>query len=537
LSKKIIFVSGGILSGLGKGITSASIASLLKHANNKVNMLKIDPYINVDPGTMSPTEHGEVFVTYDGGETDLDLGNYERFLDINLSKKSNFTTGSIYQSVINKERRGDYLGQTIQVIPHIVDEIKFRILNACEDDSILIVELGGTIGDIEGMPFLEAIRDIKQELKEYQTMSIHVTLIPYIKSAKEFKTKPTQHSIAELRKTGIYPDMLICRSEYKIPDNIKNKLSKSCGIHKEAIIEASDAPTIYQVPLSFLEQNILQPISKKLQITNNNSNMDKWFNLVDKILYPKKVIKIAFVGKYMSQKEAYKSLTEAFIHCGAHLDAKIDIEFIDSDDTIDIEKLKLCSGILVAGGFGSRGINGKIEAIKYARENNIPFLGICLGMQLAIVEFARNILGIKEANSAEFNPDTKEDFIYLIDNFINSQGEHQIRTHKSPMGGTMRLGEYACDLKKDSLISKAYGNVKTIKERHRHRYEVNPKYKEALENKGLIVSALSDGLIDAIELNNHKWFVGVQFHPEFTSHLEKPNAVIYEFIKVSNVKD
>ncbi len=533
MDKKIIFVSGGILSGLGKGITSASIASLLKHANNKVNMLKIDPYINVDPGTMSPTEHGEVFVTYDGGETDLDLGNYERFLDINLPRKSNFTTGSIYQSVINKERRGDYLGQTIQVIPHIVDEIKSRILNACDDDSILIVELGGTIGDIEGMPFLEAIRGIKQELGEHQTMSIHVTLIPFIKSAKEFKTKPTQHSIAELRKTGIYPDMLICRSEYKIPDSIKDKLSKSCGINKEAIIEASDAPTIYQVPLSFLEQNILHPISKKLQITNSNSNMDKWYSLVDKIISPKKNIKIAFVGKYMSLKEAYKSLTEAIVHCGAHLDTKIDIEFIDSDEKIDINQLKQCSGILVAGGFGLRGMDGKIEAIKYARENNIPFLGICLGMQLAIIEFARNVLGVKEANSTEFEKDSKEDFIYLIDKFINSQGEHQIRTHTSPMGGTMRLGEYICDLKKDSLIYKAYNNASTIKERHRHRYEVNPKYREALEDKGLIVSGLSNGLIDAIELNNHKWFVGVQFHPEFTSHLEKPNEIIYEFIKMS----
>lgn len=535
MSKKIIFVSGGILSGLGKGITSASIASLLKHANNKVNMLKIDPYINVDPGTMSPTEHGEVFVTYDGGETDLDLGNYERFLNINLSKKSNFTTGSIYQSVINKERRGDYLGQTIQVIPHIVDEIKSRILNACEDDSILIVELGGTIGDIEGMPFLEAIRDIKQELEEYQTMSIHVTLIPYIKSSKEFKTKPTQHSIAELRRTGIYPDMLICRSEYKIPEDIKNKLSKSCGIHKEAIIEAPDAHTIYQVPLIFLEQNILQPISSKMKIKNSNSNMTKWSNLVDKILSPKNIIKIAFVGKYMSQKEAYKSLTEAFIHCGAHIDAKIEIEFIDSDEAIDISRLKQCSGILVAGGFGSRGIDGKIEVIKYARENNIPFLGICLGMQLAIIEFARNVLNIKEANSTEFNPDTKEDLIYLIDNFINSKGEHQIRTHQSPMGGTMRLGEYACDLKKDSLIYKAYNNKSTIKERHRHRYEVNPKYRELLESKEMIISAVSDTLIDAVELKNHKWFVGVQFHPEFTSHLEKPNEIIYEFIKASNI--
>lgn len=532
---KYIFITGGVLSSLGKGIASASIATLLKNSGLKVSILKADPYINVDPGTMSPLEHGEVFVTDDGAETDLDLGHYERFLDENLSQKNNFTTGRVYSTVIEKERRGDYLGKTIQVIPHIVGEIVRRIKKAGEGQEILIVEIGGTVGDIEGLPFLEAIRAMRVELGKKNAMNIHLTLVPYIKVAGELKTKPTQHSVGELRRIGITPDMIICRSEIPLNRDLKNKIAISCGVDKNCVIESPDSASIYQIPLTFLNQNILEPIAENLGLKKLNPNMSKWDSLVKRVIAPNSEVTIAFVGKYLDLKESYKSLTEGLIHAGATLDTKVKINWVDSEklNSENVDKiLKDVSGVLVPGGFGERGIDGKMTAINYARINKIPFLGICLGMQLAIIEFARNILNIKDANSMEFDPNTKEPLIYLIDSFIDANGKKQIRTYKSPLGGTMRLGGYDCNIKPDTLLSKIYGTKKT-RERHRHRYEANPKYREILEKNGLIVSGESDGLIEAIELKNHPFFVGVQFHPEFTSRLISPNPVILNFIEAS----
>lgn len=532
---KYIFITGGVLSSLGKGIASASIATLLKNSGLKVSILKADPYINVDPGTMSPLEHGEVFVTDDGAETDLDLGHYERFLDENLSQKNNFTTGRVYSTVIEKERRGDYLGKTIQVIPHIVGEIVRRIKKAGEGQEILIVEIGGTVGDIEGLPFLEAIRAMRVELGKKNAMNIHLTLVPYIKVAGELKTKPTQHSVGELRRIGITPDMIICRSEIPLNRDLKNKIAISCGVDKNCVIESPDSASIYQIPLTFLNQNILEPIAENLALKKLNPNMSKWDSLVKRVIAPNSEVTIAFVGKYLDLKESYKSLTEGLIHAGATLDTKVKINWVDSEklNSENVDKiLKDVSGVLVPGGFGERGIDGKMTAINYARINKIPFLGICLGMQLAIIEFARNILNIKDANSMEFDPNTKEPLIYLIDSFIDANGKKQIRTYKSPLGGTMRLGGYDCNIRPDTLLSKIYGTKKT-RERHRHRYEANPKYREIMEKNGLIVSGESDGLIEAIELKNHPFFVGVQFHPEFTSRLISPNPVILNFIEAS----
>lgn len=532
---KYIFITGGVLSSLGKGIASASIATLLKNSGLKVSILKADPYINVDPGTMSPLEHGEVFVTDDGAETDLDLGHYERFLDENLSQKNNFTTGRVYSTVIEKERRGDYLGKTIQVIPHIVGEIVRRIKKAGEGQEILIVEIGGTVGDIEGLPFLEAIRAMRVELGKKNAMNIHLTLVPYIKVAGELKTKPTQHSVGELRRIGITPDMIICRSEIPLNRDLKNKIAISCGVDKNCVIESPDSASIYQIPLTFLNQNILEPIAENLALKKLNPNMSKWDSLVKRVIAPNSEVTIAFVGKYLDLKESYKSLTEGLIHAGATLDTKVKINWVDSEklNSENVDKiLKDVSGVLVPGGFGERGIDGKMTAINYARINKIPFLGICLGMQLAIIEFARNILNIKDADSMEFDPNTKEPLIYLIDSFIDANGKKQIRTYKSPLGGTMRLGGYDCNIKPNTLLSKIYGTKKT-RERHRHRYEANPKYREILEKNGLIVSGESDGLIEAIELKNHPFFVGVQFHPEFTSRLISPNPVILNFIEAS----
>jgi len=534
---KYIFVTGGVLSSLGKGITSASIATLLQHSGFKVTMVKIDPYINVDPGTMSPFEHGEVFVTEDGAETDLDIGNYERFLNKNLSKKNNFTTGQIYLSVIKKERRGDYLGKTVQIIPHITDEIKKRIKEVSNDADIVVVELGGTVGDIEGLPFLEAVRQLKHEVGKTNAMFVHVTLIPYIKAAGELKTKPTQHSVQELRRIGITPHMLVCRTEKPLPKTLKEKLADSCDIERDAVIEAVDAPTVYQVPLNFLNQDILTPIAKQLDLGELHPDMTEWNFIVKKIISPQKSVKIAFVGKYLQLKESYKSLIEALIHSGAHLDMKVDIEWIDSENLEKYSDEKLrdvfneVSGILVAGGFGERGVEGKLKAIKYARENKIPYLGICLGMQLAVIEFARNVLGLKDANSQEFDPDTKEPVVYLIDEFIDASGQKQIRTHKSPLGGTMRLGGYECLIRPDTKLHEAYKTDK-VTERHRHRYEVNSAYEQQLEKNGMIISGKSEeGLIEAVELKEHPWFVAVQFHPEFTNKLKSPNKVIMSFVE------
>jgi CTP synthase len=530
---KFIFVTGGVLSSLGKGITSASIATILKQSGFKVSMLKIDPYLNVDPGTMSPLEHGEVFVTADGAETDLDLGNYERFIDKTLTKKNSFTTGQVYLSVIKKEREGGYLGKTIQVIPHVVDEIKARIYDAADDNEFLIIELGGTVGDIEGLPFMEAIRSIRHELPKTNTMNIHLSLVPYIKAAGELKTKPTQHSVQELRRIGITPHMLVCRTERELPKSLKDKLALACDIDRNAVIEAGDAQSIYQVPLQFIKEGILTPLSEHFNI-KIKPNMEKWDTLVKNILLPQDEVTIAFVGKYLDLKESYKSLIEALIHAGAHLSTKVNIHWCDSERIEDVGAYDIIGNsdaILVAGGFGQRGVEGKLAAIKYARENKIPYLGICLGMQLAIIEFARNVLGLEDANSIEFDTDTKNPLIYLIDEFMDQSGNKQIRTHASPMGGTMRLGEYPFEPLKGTHLQKAYGNNEIYYERHRHRYEANPKYKEALEKEGMIISGQSDGLIEAIELKDHPWFVGVQFHPEFTSHLETPNPIILEFVR------
>jgi CTP synthase len=533
---KFIFVTGGVLSSLGKGIAAASLATLMKQIGLKVSILKADPYINVDPGTMSPLEHGEVFVTDDGAETDLDLGHYERFLDENLSQANNFTTGKVYASVIEKERRGDYLGKTIQVIPHIVGEIMDRIKRAGKGQDVLIVEIGGTVGDIEGLPFLEAIRALRNEVGRKRAYNIHLTLIPYIRVAGELKTKPTQHSVQELRRIGITPDMLICRSEMALPKELKNKLALSCGVERDAIIESVDASTIYQVPLNFLKQDILAPIAHALGLKSEEPKMEEWNTLVKRVIAPKDEVNIAFVGKYLDLKESYKSLTESFIHAGAALDAKVNLKWIDSESIEESGAEAVLSdvdGILVPGGFGSRGIEGKIAAIKYAREQKVPYLGICLGMQLSIIEFCRNVLGLKDVNSTEFEPECKNPAIYLIDEFNDTSGLKQVRTVQSPLGGTMRLGAYKCNTKKASLLREVYHGKEQIRERHRHRYEANPKYRASMEEQGFIVSGESDGLIEAMELQGHPWFLGVQFHPEFTSRLTSPNEVILAFTHAS----
>ena len=529
---KFIFVTGGVLSSLGKGITAASIGTLLKHTGQRVGVLKLDPYINVDPGTMSPLEHGEVFVTKDGAETDLDLGHYERFLDTSLTQKNNFTTGLVYKTVIENERKGKYLGKTIQVVPHIVNEIKERIFRAGEGKDILIVELGGTTGDIEGLPFLETIRQIKHELGRSRVMNIHVTLLPYIKAAGELKTKPTQHSVQELRRIGIAPHMLVLRAEVPVTKDIKRKIAFNCDVEEDSVIVAEDASTIYKVPLNFLSQDILTPICKQLELNNCEPKMDEWSNLVNKIISPTKEMKIAFVGKYLDLKESYKSLTEALIHCGAHLDTRVNIKWVDSEKVEDdgTEKyLNDCDGILVAGGFGERGVEGKIASIQYARENKIPFLGICLGMQLAMVEFARNVLKLEDANSVEFNENTSNPIIYLIDEFMDASGAKQIRTATTAMGGTLRLGEYECETKEGSNLRNAYDSP-MIFERHRHRYEANPKYRAEFESNGMDITGESHGLIEAVEVKDHPWFLGVQFHPEFTSRLQNANPSILAFV-------
>lgn len=535
---KYIFVTGGVLSSLGKGITAASIGTLLKHSGIKVGMLKIDPYINVDPGTMSPLEHGEVFVTKDGAETDLDIGNYERFLDTAYLKTSNFTTGQVYSSVIERERAGGYLGQTIQVVPHIVGEIVDRIKKAGEGHDILVVELGGTVGDIEGLPYMEAIRQMKHDDEVEGTFFIHVTLIPFIKAAGEHKSKPTQHSVQELRRIGITPQMVISRSEQSLPKAFKKKLALSCDINPNSVIEALDAPTIYAVPITFLQQDILVPIAKELDLGELHPDMSEWDSLVKKIVAPAKKVTVGFVGKYLELKESYKSLIEALGHSGAHLDTRVEICWVDSEKIQEHgaeSLLKDCDSVLVAGGFGERGVEGKILAIEYARVNRIPYLGICLGMQLTLVEYARNVLGFEDANSIEFNPDTTHPMIYLIDNFIDQSGDTQLRTHESPMGGTMRLGEYPCETKEGSHLREAYNGESLIYERHRHRYEANPTYREALEKAGMIVTGESHGLIEAVEIVDHPWFLGVQFHPEFTSRLQTPNPSILSFVNATLV--
>jgi len=527
---KYIFVTGGVISSLGKGITCASIGKILEDRGLKVSLMKFDPYINVDPGTMNPYQHGEVYVTEDGSETDLDLGHYERFTQAQMTKFNNITTGQVYNAVISKERHGDYLGKTIQVIPHITNEIKERVKRVAEVSGaeIVIAEIGGTVGDIESLPFLEAARQFRLDVGYHNVLYVHVTLVPFIKVADEIKTKPTQHSVGTLREIGIQPDILICRTEKPLLEDVKEKISLFCNVRKEAVIEARDVESIYQIPVVFKKQILDEIILSHFNLICKFSDLKDWEkNVVERVLNPKDKVKIAIVGKYTTLQDAYKSIYEALIHAGIANDARVEIEKIDSED---IEKrsftqfLKNISGILVPGGFGYRGIEGKIKAIKFCRENKIPFLGLCLGMQCAVIEFARNVCGLKEANSTEFRPKTKYPVISLL--------EEQKKV--KDLGGTMRLGVYPCRIKKNTLAFRVYGK-NLIRERHRHRYEFNNKYKKIMEKKGMILSGIypRKDLVEIIELTSHPYFIAVQFHPEFKSKPDKAHPLFREFMKAA----
>lgn len=526
---KYIFVTGGVVSSLGKGITAASLGRLLKNRGLKVTIQKFDPYINVDPGTMSPYQHGEVFVTNDGAETDLDLGHYERFIDINLNKYSNITTGKVYSSVIKKERRGDYLGGTVQVIPHITNEIKDQVFRAgkATNADVVITEIGGTVGDIESLPFLEAIRQIKNEVGRDSVMYVHCTLVPYIKAAGEMKTKPTQHSVKELRSLGIQPDIIVLRTEEKVSKEQKEKIALFCDIHEKAVIEMPDADTLYHIPISLQEQHLDQLVMDHFGLIYPEADMTEWKKLVVKVKNLSKVTEIGLVGKYVELPDAYLSVVESLKHAGYDFDTEINVHWINSEtltkEAIE-EELSHVDGIIVPGGFGNRGIDGKIEAIRYARENKIPFLGICLGMQLATVEFARNVAGLENAHSAEIDPNTPHPIIDLLP----EQGD----VHE--LGGTLRLGAYPCKLI-DGTKAKAVYDKEIIEERHRHRYEFNNEYREQLEAKGFVVSGTSpDGrLVEIIELSDHPWFVACQFHPEFTSRPTRAQSLFKGFIDAS----
>lgn len=525
---KYIFVTGGVVSSLGKGITASSLGLLLKLRGYSVTIQKFDPYINVDPGTMNPFQHGEVYVTDDGAETDLDLGHYERFLDVNMSKANNTTTGQVYNEVITKERRGDYLGATVQVIPHITDEIKrrMRILGDSGKYDIVITEIGGTVGDIESLPFIEAMRQIMLELGRKHALSIHVTLVPFISSAGEMKTKPTQHSVKNLLELGIQPNVLVCRSEEKLAKEITEKIASFTNVNKDAVISAYDCSTIYEVPIVLHEQNLDLIVLDKLKLPGLSQKLDQWKTFVDKVVESSNEIKIAICGKYVENKDAYKSISEAFIHAGAENDVKVKADFISSE-LVESKGAKNIfagyHGILIPGGFGERGIEGKILAIKYARENNIPFFGICLGLQCAVIEYARNVCGIKKANSQEFE---KNQY-----NVIHIMPDQLKVTTK---GATMRLGAYPCNIKKNTLAFDAYRKNK-ISERHRHRYEVNNKFRETLEKYGMIISGISpdEQLVEMIELDNHPWFVGCQFHPELKSRATKAHPLFREFVSAA----
>lgn len=529
LVTKYIFVTGGVVSSLGKGITAASLGRLLKNRGLKVTIQKFDPYINVDPGTMSPYQHGEVFVTDDGAETDLDLGHYERFIDINLSKNSNVTTGKIYSSVITKERRGEYLGGTVQVIPHITNEIKDRVFRAGREaqSDVVITEIGGTVGDIESLPFLEAIRQIKSDIGRENVMYIHVTLIPYLKAAGEVKTKPTQHSVKELRSIGIQPNVIVCRTEHTLSEDLKRKIGLFCDIDANAVIECIDADTLYDVPLMMREQGLDDIVVNHLKLNTNAPDMTEWEAMVQKVKQLKHTTEIAIVGKYVALHDAYLSIVEALSHAGFACDSEVKIRWVNAEDVYEHnvdELLGGVAGILVPGGFGDRGIEGKIMAIKYAREEKIPFFGICLGMQVAVVEFARNVLGLEGANSSEINPTTG----YPVIDLLPEQKDIE------DLGGTMRLGLYPCKIASGSLAEACYAD-ELVYERHRHRYEFNNAYRDAMEHKGLRISGTSpDGrLVEMIEIPDHPWFLAVQFHPEFTSRPNRPQALFREFVKAA----
>lgn len=538
MDKKFIFVTGGVLSGLGKGIAAAAIGALLEAKGLSVTLQKLDPYINIDPGTLSPFEHGEVYVTDDGCETDLDLGHYERFTHVKTCIDNNYTTGRIYNNVISKERKGDYLGDTVQVVPHITDEIKDAIKSAIKDEyDVVIVEIGGTVGDIESLPFLEAIRRFRYDVGRGNVLYVHLTLVPYIKAAGELKSKPTQHSVKELREIGIQPDILLCRSEIPISKDVKRKIAMHCNLDEDAVIAAVDVSTVYEVPIWFRSEGLDKQIEKMLNLNLPEADLQIWEDVVRKIKLPKQDTTIAIVGKYIGLKDAYKSLSEALIHGGIANDARVNIVWVDSED---LEKkspdilLSEVDGILVPGGFGIRGIEGKITAARYAREKRIPYLGICLGMQIAVIEFSRNVCGLN-ANSEEFDPEIEHKVIYLMERWYNHRtGKIEERAKDSHKGGTMRLGAYPCVLSERSKAFEAY-QTKLISERHRHRYEFNNNYRQMLESKGLVVTGVSpDGeLVEIVEIKEHPWFLGCQFHPEFKSKPIQPHPLFKAFIEAS----
>ncbi len=525
---KIIFVTGGVLSSLGKGVAAASIGRLLEAHGLKVNLQKLDPYLNVDPGTMSPYQHGEVYVTFDGAETDLDLGHYERFTSIRTTQQNNWTAGRIYYNIIKKERKGDYLGKTVQVIPHVTNEIKDAIYSAENGYDVLIVEIGGTVGDIESLPFLEAIRQIRQERGKENTLFVHLTLVPYMKSSGELKTKPTQHSVKELREIGIQPDIILCRTVMTLPFEIRQKISLFTNVPVEAVITAKDVDEIYEIPLIFKEENLDKIILSNLNLSSRGFDISEWEEMVKRIKNPRDSVRIHIVGKYVQYKDSYKSLIEALKHGGIANNLKVELVWIESEELEDKEDisgyLKDADGILVPGGFGERGIEGMIKAIQYAREMNIPYLGICLGMQTAVIEFSRNVAGLKDANSTEFNSNTPYKVFVKLKELKNIE----------ELGGTMRLGNYKCVIRKDSFAYSAF-KKEVIYERHRHRYEFNPEYEETLKKKGLDVVGKNPerNLVEIIELRNHRWFFGCQFHPEFSSKPLSPSPVFVSFIKAS----
>ena len=517
---RFIFVTGGVVSSLGKGIASASLGAILEARGLKVTMLKLDPYINVDPGTMSPFQHGEVFVTEDGAETDLDLGHYERFIRAKMAKGNNFTAGRVYETVLRKERRGDYLGGTVQVIPHITDEIKRRVMAGAGDADIAIVEIGGTVGDIEGLPFFEAARQLKVELGAKRAMLMHLTLVPYIATAGETKTKPTQHSVKELRSIGLQPDILLCRSDHEIDQSSRHKIALFTNVESRAVIPLRDVDSIYRIPSLLAAEGLDELVVERFGLDCPAADLTEWDSVIEGDLHQDKSVTIAMVGKYMELLDAYKSLNEAFKHAGIHSRTKVQVRYIDSEliEKDGIEILDGVDGILVPGGFGSRGVEGKIRTVQYARENKIPYLGICLGMQVAVIEFARNVLGLSDANSSEFNDNGKNPVVGLITEWVTADGEVEQRAHDDDLGGTMRLGAQLCHLVDGSVVAGVYGS-ETITERHRHRYEVNNTYVERLQAAGLSVGGWSadKSLVEVVEIADHPWFIACQFHPEFTS--------------------
>ncbi|MFZ5775519.1 MAG: CTP synthase [Thermodesulfobacteriota bacterium] len=535
---KFIFITGGVLSSLGKGLAAASIGALLESRGLTITFQKLDPYINVDPGTMNPFQHGEVYVTDDGAETDLDLGHYERYTSAVMAQRNNYTSGRIYHSVISKERRGEYLGGTVQVIPHVTDEIKSAILQLDGEVDVAIIEIGGTIGDIEGLPFLEAIRQFRTDVGRERSLYIHVTWVPYIKTAGEVKTKPTQHSVKELRAIGIQPDILLCRTESLLSNELKAKIALFCNVEKEAVITARDVANIYEVPLCFHEEGLDEIILRKLNIWTGTPRLTAWEELVRRIKAPQREVEIGIIGKYVDLTESYKSLHEALVHGGVANNAKVKLRYVSAEE---IEEkgadglLAGCHGVLVPGGFGSRGVAGKIAAVTFAREGKVPYFGICLGMQLAVIEFARSIAGMTDADSTEFNQLTTHPVIYFIKEWYDYRtGQVQIRDENSEMGGTLRLGAYPCRMKPGTFAHTAYG-AEEIFERHRHRYEFNNAFRDALVEKGLIISGASpdDKLVEIVELADHPWFLGCQFHPEFKSGPMKPHPLFTAFIKAA----